>query len=490
MSALAALLDAVENRRDRWKYAVDYDRDRRERIRDGKLIVTPADAANTMIAADERQEGFNELLVQDARDETMHLTGSRRAIDAPLAALSQLAAAAKIADSRNESLEGFSEWTELNRELAFSRGWLYESGAINLGRGSLEDIIQSAATALQALDERWEERDDQGAYVAALREINVSVTTAANNGNLRWLEDQNKISRETADDLMAVIEGAHGRELRETLKRALARIHGSDAVLAESRDEAVMRWIRSLTDTWQAVDPLRLTEVELAAAKTLESLGHLERLIFTVDNLAPFYDHEGVKKRAGAAVIIRGSDEFHKYSKPRVSEYGIRLTETGRLVQLTLAEQGLDTDRSILKQPRGQSQRFEVIWRESVDYGLNLNWRPELLAEMPRLQWAELKASPQAVSITPLKRRRRRAERPAKPLTAKQTEALQIVGECKGNLAEAAGRLGIDRKSLKERYDTALKKLGRTHLKYVTEQIRQDLRGQANVAEEDDRRRG
>jgi predicted DNA-binding protein (UPF0251 family) len=86
------------------------------------------------------------------------------------------------------------------------------------------------------------------------------------------------------------------------------------------------------------------------------------------------------------------------------------------------------------------------------------------------------------------KRRRRKSGAAPRPLTAKQTEAAQIVGECKGNLAEAARRLGIDRKTLQERYEGALSKLGRQAVKHRVQSLPLDRRGQERLSCDDDRR--
>jgi predicted DNA-binding protein (UPF0251 family) len=81
--------------------------------------------------------------------------------------------------------------------------------------------------------------------------------------------------------------------------------------------------------------------------------------------------------------------------------------------------------------------------------------------------------------------RRRRMRQEPRPLTPKQTEAMQIVGECEGDLAEAARKVGICRKSLAERYSAALKKIGLTAAQYLkpkTVSLPRDRRGQVAVA--------
>ena len=87
------------------------------------------------------------------------------------------------------------------------------------------------------------------------------------------------------------------------------------------------------------------------------------------------------------------------------------------------------------------------------------------------------------------KRGKRRQSSKPRPLTPKQTEALQIVGECGGDIAEAARRLGKDRKTVEQHYQAGLAKLGRAMgRKPKVEQLRNGLRGQPEVTAEDDRR--
>jgi len=81
--------------------------------------------------------------------------------------------------------------------------------------------------------------------------------------------------------------------------------------------------------------------------------------------------------------------------------------------------------------------------------------------------------------------KRRRMSNPS-PLTAKQVEAVQIVSECKGNLAEAAKRLGVHHSTLQEHHKAAMKKLGKSVVKHATRPMPEDRRGQANVADGDD----
>lgn len=76
-----------------------------------------------------------------------------------------------------------------------------------------------------------------------------------------------------------------------------------------------------------------------------------------------------------------------------------------------------------------------------------------------------------------------------KHLTPKQIEAAQMVGECNGNIAEAARKLKRDRKTVKQHYDMALVKMGRVAVKHVTRSLPADRRGQADIADGGDRRR-
>jgi len=99
-------------------------------------------------------------------------------------------------------------------------------------------------------------------------------------------------------------------------------------------------------------------------------------------------------------------------------------------------------------------------------------------------------AEPAAGPVGKTKRRRRKTDAAPRPITAKQAEAVQIVGECKGNITEAARRLGVSAKTVRQNYQAGLGKLGRKAVKHATQRLPSDKRGQDNVSSDGDRRRG
>lgn len=74
------------------------------------------------------------------------------------------------------------------------------------------------------------------------------------------------------------------------------------------------------------------------------------------------------------------------------------------------------------------------------------------------------------------------------PLTERQLDALHIVGECKGNIAEAARRLRKDRTTVRQHYRVAMRKLGRRAQEYQTQRLPMDRRGQLHASKADDLR--
>ncbi len=87
---------------------------------------------------------------------------------------------------------------------------------------------------------------------------------------------------------------------------------------------------------------------------------------------------------------------------------------------------------------------------------------------------------PQATSGTTT-RRRRKGRQKARALTEKQAEAVQLVGEHKGNRTAAAEAAGVSRQVMTRRYEAAMRKLGRSALKHRTVPLPQDRRGQSSV---------
>lgn len=87
-------------------------------------------------------------------------------------------------------------------------------------------------------------------------------------------------------------------------------------------------------------------------------------------------------------------------------------------------------------------------------------------------------------------RRRRGVTQKLRPLTARQAEVIQIVGECKGNIAKAAEKLGRNRKTIDEAYRAGMAKLGKQVIrsKDKTRLFARDRRGQYDVSSDDDQR--
>jgi DNA-binding NarL/FixJ family response regulator len=61
---------------------------------------------------------------------------------------------------------------------------------------------------------------------------------------------------------------------------------------------------------------------------------------------------------------------------------------------------------------------------------------------------------------SPRSRRKRRTSQTAKGLTPRQTEALEKVGECKGNWTQAGRLMSMTPKTVREHYFAAYRKLG------------------------------
>ena len=84
------------------------------------------------------------------------------------------------------------------------------------------------------------------------------------------------------------------------------------------------------------------------------------------------------------------------------------------------------------------------------------------------------------------KRRRKVGTRKNTPLTPTQVEALQLVGEHRGNKAAAARAVGISRTAMDKRYRKALVKAPAAAMKKPkTQNLPHDKRGQVTVSADD-----
>jgi len=97
--------------------------------------------------------------------------------------------------------------------------------------------------------------------------------------------------------------------------------------------------------------------------------------------------------------------------------------------------------------------------------------------------------APEKTEASKTKRRKRTGAAKAPTLTPKQTEAMKLHGDCEGNIAEIARRLGIGRKSAEDRVKAAFKKLGRSiPRKASTKALPTSRRGEEIVSKSDDKR--
>lgn len=115
----------------------------------------------------------------------------------------------------------------------------------------------------------------------------------------------------------------------------------------------------------------------------------------------------------------------------------------------------------------------------------------QLPARPDTLQWLEYYLADFGGQQKTPKRRRAGKPRKPRPLTARQLEVIETVSECKGNVAQAAKRLGRDRKTIIESYRAGMKKLGKDVLLFKKSDrlVARDRRDQLDVADIDDNRR-
>lgn len=94
------------------------------------------------------------------------------------------------------------------------------------------------------------------------------------------------------------------------------------------------------------------------------------------------------------------------------------------------------------------------------------------------------------------KRRKTRRKAADRPITGLQRDAVEIVGKCDGNFAEAGRQMGLDRSTVRQHYHAGMAKLQKVGVKQPskrtpkpsTGKLPTDRRDQANIADGDDQR--
>jgi hypothetical protein len=111
------------------------------------------------------------------------------------------------------------------------------------------------------------------------------------------------------------------------------------------------------------------------------------------------------------------------------------------------------------------------------------NPRLQLLPEGKKaLALHRLRAAGQGTPPKRTRKRRRQSGKKLAPLTPEQLEAVQLVGEHKGNMAAAARAAGKSRTAMQKLYDKAMSKLGKKAVdKIKTQALPLDKREQVDV---------
>jgi predicted DNA-binding protein (UPF0251 family) len=178
--------------------------------------------------------------------------------------------------------------------------------------------------------------------------------------------------------------------------------------------------------------------------------------------------------------LVRSADLFRGHFKgPPKSIAGIHAAsyhELGRAIAFRV-EHAFDSEQ----RPKSLSLlRFDPSWLVTriEDEAVRANRPPPGAAD-------------ESARLRPPPKQRRRATKPRKPkaLTSRQAEVIQIVGECKGNIAAAARRLGRNQKTVAESYKAAMAKIGKTVVrsKDKARLLPRDKRGQEIVSDSDER---
>lgn len=184
-------------------------------------------------------------------------------------------------------------------------------------------------------------------------------------------------------------------------------------------------------------------------------------------------------------------------------ERAIASADDGGRNLLLLAIRGLCCPEEHIFKPRGPFKAwFSWLKREVAEAltgpteaeSIRLEITLRSLLDMMR-QDMLVAGVPHSVARWKSKARKRRPSSRHATITDVQAHTLQIVGECNGNFAEAARKLGKDQKTVREAYEAGMRKLGAQTAKTLNQLRRterptslpEDSRGQVNACAPSDR---
>jgi hypothetical protein len=149
--------------------------------------------------------------------------------------------------------------------------------------------------------------------------------------------------------------------------------------------------------------------------------------------------------------------------------------------------------------PLGLSKAYDD---QSVRFDIDKLFEPEwdkakrAIRQLRRFRYSKLAAlvEHERIAIRTTsggKKKLRHRESDLRPLTPKQAEGLHIVGECQGNFAKAAKKLGKDRKTVEQNYKSGMAKIaaaGSLNNKKKPGPLPTGLRGDDEITADNDRR--
>jgi hypothetical protein len=209
--------------------------------------------------------------------------------------------------------------------------------------------------------------------------------------------------------------------------------------------------------------------------------------------------------RARAAEFLQRAEALLRRKAPEVLSVGEEILWFTWALLAQLPAWWTANDRAIaINSPDGQGEELleKIRAKRAQECRRWLGEDPyqTLLSLVDRLRtaickWADNKTTEAPAPVAPpavearaskRKRRRRASAREPAPLTPAQTEAMQLVGEHKGNVAAAARAAGKSRAAMKKLYDKATRKLGKKAIRHFTQRLPRDSRGQETIAAEEE----